>query len=80
MEESYFSSDYSSITSSPAPANQSSLRSTPSIHKLREILSKTSEKLSSFTGRPELPYQDLADKTKEISELKKRIRTLELEK
>ena len=82
LVEASFSSEYSLICDSSHPLSSNSLRSAPSIHKLRELLSKTSEKLSSYTGRPENPssYQDLVDKTKEISELKKKIRVLELEK
>lgn len=82
LVEASFSSEYSPIYDTSHPQTSNSLRSIPSIHKLRELLSKTSEKLSSYTGRPEnsSPYQDIVDKTKEISDLKKRIRVLELEK
>lgn len=82
LVEASFSSDYSPIYDSSYAQSSNSLKTMPSIHKLRDLLSKTSEKLNSYTVKSEnsSTYQDLVDKTKEISELKKKIRTLELEK
>lgn len=82
LVEASFSSEYSPIYDSSYAQSSNSLKTMPSIHKLRDLLSKTSEKLSSYTVKSEhtSTYQELVDKTKEISDLKKKIRILELEK
>ena len=80
MENPSLPSDFFPVSASPTSLSQDSLLSIPSIHKLREVLSKTSEKLSNFSSRQQVPYQDLIDKTHEISELKAKIIKLEQEK
>lgn len=80
MENSSLPPDFLPVPPSPTSSSQSSLLSVPSIHKLREVLSKTSEKLSNFSSRQQVPYQDLLDKTHEITELKAKILKLEQEK
>ena len=74
LVEASFSSDISPIIDTQ-PRASSSLNTMPSISKLREILAKTSEKLSVYTGK-----QDSSSIYNDINELKQKIRNLESEK
>ena len=80
--EASFSSDLSPITTNPQIKSANSLTTMPSISKLKEVLARTSEKLSVYTGKQEASSNnmDISDKVREISELKQKIRRLEAEK
>lgn len=81
LVESSFSSELSPIRDLSQPRSLNSLKSMPSIEKLREVLAKTSEKLSVYAPKPE-PSASTESilKSKEIAGLKKQIRKLESEK
>jgi hypothetical protein len=74
-----FSSEMSPGKDSPRNKNFVSLKPGPSTNKLREILAQTSEKLSIYSGKPEnsINLIEVAEKSKEITELKKTIKRLE---
>ncbi|OMJ88960.1 hypothetical protein SteCoe_8967 [Stentor coeruleus] len=79
--ESSFSSELSPIRDPSQPKSLNSPKSMPSIEKLREVLAKTSEKLSVYVPKPEPSTStDNILKLKEIAGLKKQIRKLESEK
>ncbi|OMJ81077.1 hypothetical protein SteCoe_18536 [Stentor coeruleus] len=77
LEESSFSEDLSLIKV-PQPRSLNYQKSLPSIEKLREVLAKTSKKLSVYAKLS--PSNDSHQKSKEISALKKQIHKLECEK
>ena len=81
LVEASFSTDLSPIYQNPA-FNSDNVTSLQSVSKLREILAKTSEKLNVYTKKPENSsnYVEIIQKDKEISDLKRKIRKLELEK
>lgn len=77
LAESSFSDEISPITI-PQPRSLNSQKSLPSIKKLREVLAKTSKKLSIYAKQK--PSNELQQKSTEISSLKKHIRKLESKK
>ncbi|OMJ85652.1 hypothetical protein SteCoe_13004 [Stentor coeruleus] len=79
LVESSFSSELSPIRDSSQPRSLNSLKALPSIEKLREVLAKTSEKLSVYAPKPSVSTENTL-KSKEIAGLKKKIRKLESEK
>ena len=82
LVEASFSSDMSPNREISPSKPSNAFSEMPSISKLKEVLAKTSEKLSVYTGKHEISsfYPDISEKTREISELKQRIRVLETEK
>jgi hypothetical protein len=75
------SSEASPMLDYAGPRSLNSLKSGPSTTKLKEILAKTSEKLSAYTTKPDqsLTASELIEKNKQISELKKTVSRLENE-
>ena len=80
LVEASFSSDLSPLHE--MPTNSNSLKSMPSVNKLREILAQTSEKLNNYTEKHGISntYAEITEKNKEITELRKKLQDLETEK